>query len=343
MLSFLFLILGLFLLITGGNFAVRGTTSLALHLNLSKGFVGLVLLGFGTSLPEVFVSSFAAIDGRGSIALGNVAGSNITNVLLVFGIALAFYPPRRFVPGVTPRLIPPQEIIALSASTAIFVVLIYLNRFEASIGAVLVAALLSYMFFHWLRSRTPRMAQSDAPLPNTAAQGVSTAVGHVADSPIPEEEQEKALPLMWSLVLVVSSFALLFIGSQFFVQGATDIAAILGVPTGIIGLSVTAIGTSLPELAVSLNAARRGEYAIVVSNVTGSCLFNLLGVIGVASMFAKIVPGPELLVHATYSLPLATLSLLVAAHFMGKYSRTFGILFCASFVFWLAYLAVQSG
>ncbi|MCH9780889.1 MAG: sodium:calcium antiporter [Alphaproteobacteria bacterium] len=323
MISFLFLFIGLVMLVGGAESAFRGTVSISQHLKLSKGFVGLVILGFGTSLPELFVSSFAAHEGRGSIALGNVTGSNITNILLILAAALLIFPPKKTLS--MQGLFKPQEAIAIMAATGVFIVLVHLNGFSFAMGIILVATLLSYLFFDWQRSRTSKNKTEE----------------EKADTDT--DADAEPMPFLWAFSLSVLGLVLLFIGSQFFVQGASDLAALIGVPTGIIGLSITAIGTSLPELSVALSASRKGEYSVVIGNVLGSCLFNLLAVTGVASLIAPIHPGEELFLHVTYVLPVATAAALVVIYFLRQIARPAGFLLMISFFAWLSFLSVQAG
>ena len=258
-LSFILLLVGLVLLIGGAELLVRGASALAVALGISRLVIGLTVVAFGTSSPEIAVSVQSAIAGQANLAIRNLVGSNIFNILFILGISAAITP-----------LIVSQQLIRFDVPVMIaatFVVLIlgldsHYGRFDA---AVLLLLLLGYLVLLLVFGRKEAEPAADEIAPPRAATG-----------------------WLLNVVLVVVGLALLVWGSRWLVAGALDIAKALGVSELIIGLTIVAAGTSLPEVATSVIAALRQQRDIAVGNVIGSCTFNLLAVLGVAS---SVAPG----------------------------------------------------
>ena len=248
---------GLILLVLAASALVRGAAALALRYGLSPLIVGLTVVAFGTSAPELVVSVQATLAGAGGIAVGNVVGSNIANVGLILGLAALI----RTV-AVESALLQ-RDLPVLVAATLVATVLLLdgaLARWEA---AILCGGLVASLAW----SLTGAKTQPDAELP---APG----------------------PLWRDAGFVLGGLAGLALGADLLVDGATALAHVAGVSDAVIGLTVVAVGTSLPELATSLVAARRGEGDIAIGNVVGSNLFNTLGILGVAGLVRPLAaPG----------------------------------------------------
>ncbi len=278
--SVLFLIGGLVLLTIGADRLVLGASSLALRWGISPLLVGVTIVAFGTSSPELIVSVNAALDGNGAIALGNVVGSNIFNILGIMGLAAAISPM-----AVHVNLIR-FDIPVMVGVTLLGAWLIWsggeVNRVE---GAVMAAGLATFLYV------SVRKAKQENPSPE------------VQDEYADATSKATVKPAL-SWVYVVLGLAGLAGGSELLVTGATDIAMAFGVSQAIIGLTIVAIGTSLPELATSVVAALKGESDIAVGNVVGSNIFNLLGILGIGALIAPL---------PSYDFSVIDLGMMVAA------------------------------
>ena len=255
-------LIGVVALVAGAEATVRGAARLATRTGLSPIVIGLTVVAFGTSAPELAVSVGAALSGEADLAIGNVVGSNIANVFLVLGLAAV-------VGGglvVAQRIVRVDVPIVIGAS--VLVMLLSLNnRLGRLEGALLVALLVAYVIW------TIRGAQRGK-APHIEAE-YSEALEH---------EKVKEVSVWADIGYVLAGLMLLVVGAQSLVGAATDIAISLGVSQLVIGLTVVAVGTSLPEIATSILAAARGERDLAVGNAVGSNLFNLLAVLGVTAV-----------------------------------------------------------
>lgn len=257
----LLIIAGIILLYIGAEGLVRGSASLATRVGVSPLIAGLTVVAFGTSAPELSVSVSAALEGRSDIALGNVVGSNIFNIAVILGIA-ALIQPLRIQLAVIRRDIP----VMIGASALAFGLVLY-GGVPRSAGLVLVLGLGLYLFFT-IRS----------------AKGAGAGAG---------DELIDVPPLMsrsWVIdgLVLVGGLGVLILGSRLFVDGATVLAKSMGVSDAVIGLTVVAAGTSLPELAASVVAALRRQSDIAIGNVVGSNIFNIFCILGITATVSPI-------------------------------------------------------
>ena len=266
--SYIFILLGILLLIKGGDYLIEGSVVIARRAKLSPMIIGLTVIGFGTSMPELCVSAQAAWTGSSGIALGNVAGSNISNIALILGVTALIHPiPAK--PDILRRGMP-VFVLALCIIIAVAVN----GTIERWMGMTMVSLLIIYITVEIRRSRKIEAAQR---------QTAST-------------DSVKGMPLWKALSVVILSLAAMVWGSDMLVSGASDIAHTIGDSMGvdpvamerIIGLTIVAVGTSLPELCASVIAARKGETDMAVGNIIGSGIFNILCVVGVASSISPI-------------------------------------------------------
>lgn len=254
------IIFGLALLVVGGDELVNGASAIARRFHLSPMVIGLTIVAFGTSAPELIVSIQAALGGNPGIALGNVVGSNIANIALILGVTALIRPIP--VQGATIKIDAPFLVFASIALTAISYFAGAISRIEGIIGLVLLFLFVGYQ----IRSS------------KTTANTESAA-----------EEDTTPLPALWkSLVALVLGISFLKFGAECLVDGAVTIASGLGVDDRIIGVTVVAIGTSLPELFASVMAARKGNVDLAVGNVVGSNLFNIMCVLATATAISPI-------------------------------------------------------
>lgn len=306
---------GLGLLLGGAEGLVRGASSLARRLGLSPLVIGLTVVSFGTSAPELVVCVTAALDGRGAIAVGNVVGSNISNIGLILGVAALVYPLR-----VQLQVVRTEVPIMLVVSGAAVGLLAngMLGRGE---GLLLVAGLLTYLGYNvWAAQQetTPTaFIDGDSAAAEDAASERADAAeaaheqadGAPSEASTEEAESQDRIPVGEDVpeafdaaleqrhtvgidvLLLGAGLGGLILGANWFVGGATGVAETIGVSEAVIGLTVVAVGTSLPELATSAVAAARGAGDLAIGNVVGSNVFNLLGILGVTATIQPLVGG----------------------------------------------------
>lgn len=257
-LASLYILIGLALLYAGAEGLVRGSASLALRLGWSPLVVGLTVVAFGTSSPELVVSISAALEGQGALAVGNVVGSNISNYALILGVTACIHPL-----SIETRLVRLDIPLVIGAS-ALLVGLLWDGALGRLDGALLTAGIAVYVAFTlWQAQRAPADAQA--------------AIGEdVPAAPTGSAWRDAAL--------AAGGLALLIFGARLLVSGATVVATAFGMSEAVIGLTVVAIGTSLPELATSVVAALGGKGDLAVGNVVGSNLFNVLAILGIAAL-----------------------------------------------------------
>ncbi|PRY92857.1 cation:H+ antiporter [Hasllibacter halocynthiae] len=294
--------LGLVLLLGGGEALVRGAVALAARLGVSPLMIGLTVVGFGTSTPELVTSLQAAFAGAPGVAVGNVVGSNVANVLLILGVAAVIAP----LAAAAPR----RDLWALALSAGAAAAVIRADALGRPVGLALLAGLALWLLLAWRQERgaAPGGASGDAP----AAMG--------------------AVP---ALALTAGGIAVTMLGARFLVAGATELATGWGISEAAIGLTVVAVGTSLPELVASVAAARRGQGALALGNVVGSNVYNVLGILGATALVRPIPApagiGPDLLVM----LGATALLVLFALRPVGRGAGAALLLAYAGYVAWL--------
>jgi cation:H+ antiporter len=311
------LVLGLVLLVAGAELLVRGASRLAAAFGITPLVIGLTVVAFGTSAPELAVSLQSAWGGSADIALGNVLGSNVFNVLVILGLSAAVSP-------LVVHLAVIRFDVPLMIAVSVAAWLMALDgRIGRADGALLFAGVIAYSVWSIRAGR----AQS----PDLPAQA------------LPERSRRS---LLTSLLLVALGLVLLVLGARWLVQAATDIARALGLSELVIGLTIVAGGTSLPELATSVVAAARGQRDIAVGNVVGSNLFNLLSVLGGAALLSPAgisVPAQAL----AFDLPIMTavafacLPVFLSGHAIARWEGLLFLGYYAAYTAWLV-LAAQA-
>jgi len=317
--TLLLLVGGLALLFWGGEWLVRGATRLAAAAGIPPLIVGLTVVAFGTSAPELAVSVQAALAGQTDLAIGNVVGSNIANVLLILGIAALITPL-----AVDQKIIRRDIPLMIAASAGLWLMALdgALSRLE---GIALVGGIIAYTIFAIREGRRESKALESE---YAAAYGT--------------ERKAAMREFALNLALVAGGIGLLIIGASWLVDGAVTIARWLGLSELIIGLTIIAVGTSLPELATSVIAAIRGQRDIAVGNVVGSSLFNILSVLGLTAIVAPAGIGvPQAALNFDIPVMTAVAVACLPVFFNGyRIARWEGGLFLAYYIAYAGYLAL---
>lgn len=257
----LYIVGGLIMLFVGAEGLIRGSSNLAIKIGITPLVVGLTVVAFGTSTPELVVSLKAALLGNSSISLGNVVGSNIANIALILGVA-ALIKPLDVHAKVIMREIP--IMIGLSLLLILFLIDGEISFID---GLILFIGLIVYVVVNVLMARKEKNSEVDLEF----KEGLKSKLG---------------IPV--SIILMIAGLGLLILGANLFVQGAVAIARLFNVSDAIIGLTIVAIGTSLPELITSIVAAYKNEADIAIGNVVGSNIFNILGILGITALIIPI-------------------------------------------------------
>lgn len=301
--TYVMFLAGLLLLIAGGEGLVRGASGIARHFRISPMVIGLTIVGFGTSAPELLVSLEAALTGQPGLAIGNVVGSNIANILLILGISAVM----------APLVIPIRKMyrdfgFMLAAMALMWIMLLdgMIGRLD---GAILFMGLIGFL----------------------AMAFFSGEVEPIDDMPLP------SMPLAWAMTL--GGLVGLVLGAGLLVDSASTIARSLGVSEAVIGLSIVAIGTSLPELTTSIIAALRKETEIAVGNVVGSNVFNVFGILGTTALITPIPAEPRFAQVDMVWMAAATALLVLAALKLGTLPRWLGLGFLTLYAAYLAMMA----
>jgi cation:H+ antiporter len=262
------LAVGLVILLIGGKYLVDGASAIAGKLGLSPGLIGLTVVSFGTSAPELLVSITAALKGASDIALGNVIGSNISNITLVLGISAIVFP-----------IALPRSVIKLDYAFTLVVSILFfilaLNGVISLVDGLILLVLLVLINLYFFKS-----------------------IARIEDDPDDIDLQKlKSTPYYLTVIFILGGIAGLYWGSEMFVENAIVIAQQFGISDRVIGVTVIAIGTSLPELATSLLAALKKQTDIALGNILGSNLMNILAIIGVTAVVKPILVSPVFLTN----------------------------------------------
>lgn len=308
LIAIILLVLGFVMLTKGADWFVDGSSALAARLGIPQLVIGLTIVAMGTSAPEAAVSITSALKGNEGITVGNVVGSNIMNILLILGIASVIVP---LAVQKSTRMI---EIPYMIAITILFGVLGYtgekITRIE---GGILWIAFLIYLgYLLWMAKKGKEENEPD--------------------------EKQKSLPVQLLMILV--GLVCIVLGSDFVVDGATEIAKVIGISERIIGLTIVAFGTSLPELVTSVTAARRGNADIAIGNIVGSNVFNILFVAGTSALITPVVFESKFLFDTIVATAVAILLLVCVCNKEGKLKRSGGIIMLAAYAAYFVKLLI---
>ncbi len=309
------LFLGIIMLIRGGNWAIDSSVYVASRFGISPMVIGFTIIAFGTSLPELIVSLFANIQGSPGIAIGNVLGSNISNILMVAGVSSIFITLKV---TVNKQLI--RDLLFMMLATVALTALMHHGVISSVAGFVMIVVLLSYIFMQYFVNKNNDFDAEEIP-------DVSF-----------KSDKSAYLTLFLGMVCIA-------VGAEFLVKGAKVSAGLIGVPESVIALSIIAFGTSLPELSTSLIASRKGQYDMVIGNIIGSNVFNILMIIGFSSLAKPIFTSdfsPQILSFDIWITLLVGLLFTLILCIFGRINRLTGILFFLLYIAYNIYIYVAS-
>ena len=317
------LIITLIGIIIGADMLVSGSVTIARRLRVSDFVIGAAIVGIGTSMPELVVSFFGAIKGNADVAIGNVVGSNIFNVLGILGVTALFFP----------IAIDKQNLtfeIPLCIAVSVLVTLLAFNFFDGSPavlgrldGGVLILLFAGFMWYSFARDKKEKGERA----PHDAG---------VIGDPAEAIRQEEKTPLWWAITKVIGGLAVLIVSCDLFVENAVAVARSFGVNDAFISLTLIACGTSLPELAASVVAAFKKNTQLALGNIVGSNIFNILLILGVSSQVTPLTSVAITWVDYVVMIAAAIVPLLFG--FRGKIGRVGGALMLISFVIYTWYL-----
>jgi len=293
MFFYISIIIGIILLSFGGDYLVKGSSGLARKLNISPMIIGIVIIGFGTSVPEIFVASNAVINNSSDIALGSVVGSNIANILLVFSFGLLIAKDNIL------KVVSIGDMFVMLAVTLLLSIFLIIGSIKTPLSFLMILLLpiyfyCSYSFFN----KNIEIDEIDA--------------------------NDNYLKLSISIFI---GFFLLFLGSDIFIKGLKDFAAYYNIPEAVLGLTLAAIGTSLPELAVTFASVKNKAEKVLLGNILGSNIINVLGALGISSLFGAIIVPENFSFISLYYLIFSALWLYLLTRIQTKkiYLGSFGL------------------
>lgn len=306
----LLLVVGFFLLVKGADFLVSGASSVAKKFHIPTLIIGLTIVAIGTSMPELVVSTFSALEGHSDISMGNVVGSNLSNLLFILGLCaviqpLEFKKQTKFI----------DNFIAIFATVALFI-FSYDNLVSKAEGIILMACCLGFIGYN-----------------------IFMALKHKGE----EESAEEVtiMPIWKSILYIVLGIVALKFGGDFVVKGASGVATLLGISEKIIGLTIVAFSTSLPELITSVTATRRGEVDMGIGNILGSQIFNIFLIIGLSASITPITYE----VSYNFDMAILLLSSIIFALFpfvgqKDKMAQVEGIVFLVIYIYYIISLVI---
>jgi cation:H+ antiporter len=307
------LVLGFALLVAGGEALVRGAVSVAARFGVSPLLIGLTLVGFGTSTPELVTSLQAAFGGFPGITLGNIVGSNTMNILLILGVAAVIMP--LDIDPIAFR----RDGTALAIATMLAIAVIVFGSLDRWMGGVLIFALLAYLVVAYLSDRTTLAARGPQGGPESVSMPgtIWTALG-----------------------LAFGGIVVTILGARLAVDAAVLLALFWGMSETVVGLTVVAVGTSLPELVTSVMAALRRQSGIAFGNIVGSNIYNIFGVLGITALVRPIPIPPQIAQLDVWVMAAATLALIIAVLAWRRIGRSTGVVFLSAYTAYTGWLVV---
>ncbi|MFS4437137.1 calcium/sodium antiporter [Paracoccaceae bacterium GXU_MW_L88] len=314
-LDLVYVAIGLGLLVVCGDMLVKGAVSLSLRLGIPALIVSMTIVAFGTSAPELLVAIQAALDGAPDIAMGNIVGSNIANILLVLGLPAAIA--RISMKDCDSK----ADFLTMLGATVLFIALSLDGNVSRIDGMIMLVLLAVSLWMSFQKARKARAADA-------------------ADDEDELEEGDPSLPMSRILFLIIVGIIGLPIGAQLLITGAQSIALSFGISEAVIGLTLVAFGTSLPELATTVSAAIRGQAAVALGNVIGSNFFNLMLIMGLTSVITPVGVGEEFLSRDLWIMLAAALAMIPFVWHWVRLGRRSGVVLSALYCAYVALLLV---
>lgn len=320
----IYIVSGIALLTFGGDLVVRGSVTLAIKLGISKVLVGMIVVGFGTSAPELLVSISATLSGSPDIAVGNVVGSNIANFLLILGLALLITPVFCKDPVIK------RDALAVIGAGGIFMFFARDGQIIAVEGGIMLAILLSYLGASILASwQTPVSITPESTPDAVQDQAGDSTYSHEA------EEYDSERSVASCVMLCIVGMIMLVSGADLLVEGASAVARSFAISEAVIGLTLVAVGTSLPELAAMIAAALKRHDDVIVGNIIGSTLFNILSILGITALIAPLAVAKQIIVVDIPISVMITVVIGAGLVFLSRLPRFFGVIMLAAYVIYL--------
>lgn len=308
---YLMFILGLFLLVFGGDLLVKGSVAVANKLGISPLVVGIVLVGFGTSTPELMASLLSAFKGIPGIAIGNVVGSNIANILLILGVTALIQPIKIDMKSFK------RDSGFLAFSCIALIVAVYLGALNRLGGVLFVSALIGYIYYcYYMEAKNKKAAKEMQKEINEMSETKGSTLRH--------------------LIVAIVGIALTMLGAKFLVDSSIELARQWGISETVIGLTIVAVGTSLPELASSVMASIRKHNDVAFGNVVGSNIYNALFILGTVAIVKPLPFGNDL--WESIIIMTATTALLILTGVFKRISRPMGVVFLVAYAGYIACL-----
>lgn len=318
--SYILLVIGFILLIKGADYFVDSASEIARKLHVSPLIVGLTIVSLGTSAPEAVVSIIAALDGSGDMVIGNIVGSNIINISLMLGVTVL----------ISPLLIEREtqtREIPFALVAAVLLIILMSDQFIFSAennmigrldGFILLAGIALFLYYIFVKARRTKQATND------------------------DAAKKEGSDSSWfkNIALLLVGLAGIIIGGDFVVDSATEIALALGMSQALVGLTIVAIGTSLPELTTSITAARKGEAGMALGNLIGSNIFNIFFVLGISSVISPLSVSGSLFTDAWVLIAISVI-LMALALWKGKLSRVTGGILVGLYVVYFVYIIIR--
>ncbi|MGD1835168.1 MAG: calcium/sodium antiporter [Nitrososphaeraceae archaeon] len=271
----LLIVIGLSLLFAGSELLIRGSVKIAKRLHVSQIIIGLTIVAFGTSTPELIVSVSSALQGQTDISLGNIIGSNIINIGLILGLSSAIFPIAVHVKTI-------RREIPIMLAVSLFIIPISLDGTISQIeGGLLVISLIAFVYYSYKQSKKEK---------NNMELNINDDIDTISNT------NKLDFPIIKNIIFIIIGIALLYVGSKFTIDNAVSIANIFGISERIIGLTIIAIGTSLPELVTSVRAALKKHADLSIGNIIGSNIFNVLEILGISSLIVGIKVNSEIFI-----------------------------------------------
>lgn len=316
---------GFVLLVIGGELLVRGAVAIAEQLGMSPLLIGLTLVGLGTSAPELVTSIQAALAGSPGIAVGNIVGSSISNILLVLGLSSL----------ITPITVRSNALrrdgLVVVVTAVLFCFVSYAYMLDRITGVIFIALLAAYILYAYRQETLPAAASGS----HTSAFEKAEAYGELHGRPIHHQAEAKSwterIRILVQLLIALSGFAVLVLGGKLLVDGAIGVARSYSMPETVIGLTIVAVGTSLPEFVTSVIAAIRKHGDVALGNIMGSNIYNVLGIGGVTGLIQPTAVPPEIVNFDNLVMVAASLAMFTAAWSGYRISRLEGTALLAGY------------